>query len=177
MAVDSPVMHCHDTVLLFSQSTIMTYNNTKHITIKPFQALTGDELYHILQLRSHVFVIEQQCLYQDMDDLDLASMHAWIQHQEQIQTYLRIIPPSDCQPAVTLSRVVTHPDHRGQGHASTLLSHCIQNITDQGHQSIVLSAQSYLTHYYERFGFIITSQSYLEDGIPHTDMLRTHKKP
>ena len=141
---------------------------------KTFQDLSCAELYHIMELRSRVFVVEQQCVYQDMDDIDKNSTHAWIQHQDLIVTYLRISPPTDQQSAVSLGRIVTHPDYRGQGLATTLINSCIQSIKKQFNSAIYMSVQSHLTSYYEQFGFTITSDSHLIDQIPHTDMLKTH---
>lgn len=135
---------------------------------KTFHELTSDELYQILDLRSKVFVLEQKCLYADIDHKDQVSKHYWIQDHDVIVAYLRLIPPGIRFEEHALSRVVTDPNYRHQGLATQLIKQAMKDI--EGFP-IRISGQSYLKSYYEGLGFSVVSDVYLEDDIPHYEML------
>ena len=144
--------------------------------LSTFDDLTTAHLYAILRLRQQVFVVEQQCIYQDCDGLDQKAHHllAWDCNGEQseVVAYLRILSPRDGSDLPAIGRVVTHPEMRGKGLGKELMSRCLRCIDKLYPQSaITLSAQQYLTSFYESFGFHIASEGYEEDGIPHIRMI------
>ncbi len=124
-------------------------------------------LYEILRLRVDVFVVEQECPYPELDGFDIGAAHLWIPGPESmpIAAYLRVIDEGRRR---RIGRVVTHPDARSDGLAGRLLEHVLATTTGPW----FLSAQSRLRHWYEGFGFVEVGAEYLEDGIPHVDMLR-----
>lgn len=139
---------------------------------KAFLELSVDELYQILDLRSKVFVLEQQCLYPDIDHKDEMSVHYWMKENHQIVAYLRLIPPGIRFEEYAISRVVTDPHYRKKGYASHLIKHALHDI--KGHP-VRISGQAYLRSYYEGFGFQVVKDLYLEDDIPHYEMFYPNK--
>lgn len=140
-----------------------------------FTELSVTQLYRILAARSEVFVLEQNCVYQDMDDTDLVSLHlsAWIEGQ-QVAAYLRIVPPGLKFTEVSLGRVITSKAARGSGIGKQLLAKGLEQIEiAYPAQAVRISAQHYLEKFYQSFGFVTVSEMYLEDDIPHIEMLRT----
>jgi len=135
---------------------------------KRFHELNVDELYQILDLRSKVFVLEQHCLYADIDFKDEMSVHYWMKDEHKIIAYLRLIPPGIRFKEHAISRVVTDSKYRHQGLAKKLIQQALDDI--HGHP-VRISGQAYLKHYYETFGFHVVSDLYLEDDIPHYEML------
>lgn len=139
---------------------------------KQFDELSSNELYEILQLRSLVFVVEQNCVYLDLDGKDQSSYHLWASLNDVIVAYVRLLPPGLSYDEASIGRVITHPDHRKNGFGIELMNHAIErtlhqfNVTD-----IRISAQCYLEQFYGNLGFKIIGASYLEDGIPHVEML------
>jgi ElaA protein len=143
--------------------------------ISPFESLSTEELYAILKLRQHVFVVEQHCVYQDCDGRDRNAHHlaGWLNMGEKSEpiAYLRIIPPQKEGQTLLIGRVVTHPDFRGKGLGKEIMTRCLRSIEERYPKSPVrISAQSYLANFYEYFAFRISSDEYLEDGIPHIEM-------
>jgi ElaA protein len=148
-----------------------------HWTVSTFDELSTEELYAILKLRQKVFVVEQQCAYLDCDGRDRAAHHlvGWYDRGKQSEpiAYLRLISPDKKSPLPIIGRVVTHPDFRGKGFGREVMLRCLRHIASHYPESaVVLSAQQYLTHFYESFGFRVTSEGYEEDGIPHIEMIR-----
>lgn len=139
-----------------------------------FDQLSTHHLYGILQLRSSVFVVEQQCIFQDMDNSDKHSIHMWSEDSDQnITAYLRIIPQNNSGSKVSIGRVVVHPDYRKHGLARLLLNQSLEYINEHWpNQEIQISAQTYLIDFYASLGFTVISEKYLEDGIEHIDMLK-----
>ncbi len=142
--------------------------------LKTFQELTNDELYAALRLRTEVFVVEQQCIFQDMDNKDQPCHHLLGWQDGQLAACTRIVPPGlsyDNYPSI--GRVVTSPAARGQGIGRILMEESIR-VTEQlyGKQPIRIGAQLYLKKFYESFGFEQTSEVYDEDGIDHIEMTR-----
>jgi ElaA protein len=141
-------------------------------TYKNFDELTTRELYAILQLRNEVFVVEQNCVYQDIDNKDLKSFHLMAFDGDILAAYCRILPAGLSFEEASIGRVITAPSHRGKGIGVTLLEKAIQAVsTTFNTKPIKIGAQLYLKKFYESFGFTQTSDVYLEDGIEHVDMV------
>ncbi len=142
-----------------------------------FEQLTGEQLYAVLAARQQVFVLEQQCLYQDMDGLDPAAHHllGWSDGAEapQLVAYLRILAPGVKFAEASLGRVLTTAVGRGTGAGRELLVRGIAEaqVLYPG-QRLRIGAQLYLEKFYASFGFVTVSVPYDEDGIAHIDMLR-----
>ena len=130
-----------------------------------FYELSVDRLYDILRLRVEVFVVEQECAYSEIDNLDAQATHFWIDDATGIATYLRLIREENC---CRIGRVVTRADVRSKGLSKELIEHVMG--TSEG--PWVLSAQSYLRDWYINLGFSQTGPEFLEDGIPHIPMSR-----
>ncbi len=140
-------------------------------TCTPFQQLAPEELYHILQLRSEVFVLEQQCIYQDMDNKDQPSLHLCGWTGESLAAYARILPPGISYDHPSIGRVITHPAFRRYGFGRELMQRAIQlTHSSFGDPVILIGAQQYLTEFYASLGFEQVSEPYMEDGIPHITM-------
>lgn len=138
---------------------------------KRFDELTAPELYAIIQLRNEVFVVEQNCVYQDADDKDRQAIHLCGWDDSKLGAYTRIIPPGISYSEASIGRVVTSPAHRKTGLGRSLMEESIKFTLDHFNcTSIKIGAQVYLTHFYQSLGFIQSSEEYLEDGIPHIEM-------
>jgi ElaA protein len=139
---------------------------------KHFNDLTLRELYAILQLRNAVFVVEQNCPYNDCDYKDLQAWHLMGMENEQLLAYARLIPAGISYPECSIGRVVSSPAARGKGLGKELMRESIRRTGEIFHApSIRIGAQLYLQHFYSSFGFIRDSDVYLEDNIPHIEML------
>lgn len=141
---------------------------------KQFNELTINELYDLLKLRAKVFVVEQQAAYQDLDDKDQESIHLFIKNDEDlIVSYVRVLPRGlSYETDASIGRVVTDPDYRKNKYTKALISQGIQIILNEFKtRTIRISAQTYLIDYYSTFGFKVVSEEYLEDGLPHKEML------
>ncbi|WP_286922980.1 MULTISPECIES: GNAT family N-acetyltransferase [Lysinibacillus] len=140
--------------------------------IKEFNQLTTKELYEILKVRAEVFVVEQQCIFQDIDSKDEVSYHLFLEDHSEIVAYLRILPPNISYSEVAIGRVLTKAEHRKKGISKKLVQNAINFVTDSlGEQAIRISAQAYLLKFYNDLGFEPVSEVYLEDGIEHIEML------
>lgn len=135
---------------------------------KSFVQLTTQELFQIYHARTAVFVVEQQCPYQEVDQIDTQAIHMWLTDAQQFVAYARIYQQDQY---VHFGRVLVMPQYRGQGIAQQLLHHLLTFI-QQNFPSlpIQIQAQSYLQNFYQQFGFTAVSAIYLEDNIPHIDM-------
>jgi ElaA protein len=139
---------------------------------KQFDELSSKELYEILLLRSLVFVVEQNCVYLDLDGKDQSSYHLWASLNDMIVAYVRLLPPGLSYDEASIGRVITHPDHRKNGFGIDLMNHAIERTLHQFNATdIRISAQCYLEQFYGNLGFKIIGVPYLEDGIPHVEML------
>lgn len=140
---------------------------------KKFDQLINTEVYRILQLRSAVFVVEQDCVYQDIDDADLQAIHQLIWKEDQLIAYTRILPPGSYFEQLSIGRILTASSVRGQKLGHLLMKEAIAYCEEQYlHQPIKLSAQEYLIEFYRSHGFESIGKGYLEDGIPHIAMIR-----
>lgn len=141
--------------------------------IKRFNELSLDEMYKLLQLRSEVFVVEQNCVYQDIDGKDEKAIHLLGESEGILVAYARLFQPKDYFEEASIGRVVVKPSHRELKLGHDLMHQAIQGIENQfGVKQITISAQLYLKKFYESHGFVPTSEMYLEDDIPHIQMKR-----
>ncbi len=142
------------------------------LKIKNFNELTTKELYEILKARANVFVVEQNCVYPDVDDKDYESLHMFYETDGKIDAYLRVYKKLNDEDTMQIGRVLTVKRETGLG--SEILKagiNEIRNNTDA--KKIYLEAQSYATGFYEKDGFKVCSDEFLEDGIPHVEMVLT----
>jgi ElaA protein len=141
---------------------------------KKFEELTSKELYEILELRVEVFVVEQNCLYNECDRKDLKCDHLWCEMDGKIIAYCRIVPPGVSYDEPSIGRVVSHPQYRDLKLGYELMRHSLQIIENHFEsKSVRISAQSYLKSFYQKFGFQQVSEEYLEDDLPHIQMLKS----
>lgn len=142
------------------------------ITVKHYNELTKDELYDLIALRVAVFVVEQNCPYQDLDGLDKDAFHVLIKLNHAIIATARILKPGMVYTEVAIGRVSTSSEHRKLKLGHQLMKTCMHFIaTEMKENAVRLSAQSHLKNYYAKHGFVATGKDYLEDGIPHSEML------
>jgi len=140
---------------------------------KKFEELTPSELYAIMQLRNEVFVVEQNCVYQDADNKDLLSYHLMGWNQQKLVAYTRILAPGIAFEEASIGRVVTSPSVRRTGIGIELMNRSISKTTELfGNFPIRIGAQLYLQKFYISLGFEKDSDTYLEDNIPHIEMVR-----
>jgi ElaA protein len=140
---------------------------------KVFEELTPHELYAIMHLRSEVFVVEQNCPYLDPDGKDLSSWHLMGWDGNKLVAYARLLPAGLAFTEVSIGRVVSSPAYRGKGAGKELMTTAIKTCKDLfGEQPIRIGAQLYLQKFYESLGFVQVSEMYLEDDIPHIEMIR-----
>ena len=143
-------------------------------TIKKFNELSTHELYAVLQLRAEVFVVEQDCVYQDLDNKDLDAYHMLGVLDTKIVAYTRIFKPGDYFLESSIGRIVVKKEFRKFQFGYQLVVNSIQFIENNLQQNkILISAQSYLTKFYNSLGFTQVGEEYLEDGIPHIKMLKS----
>ena len=136
-----------------------------------FHELTTHELYQVLKLRSEIFVVEQDCVYQDLDDLDRESLHLLGFLGAAFVAYCRILPPGLESKNVHIGRVIVRKDQRGSALGKDIMKKAISICKDQySGDEIEIAAQKYLRKFYEDLGFQASGEDYLLDGIPHLDM-------
>jgi ElaA protein len=141
---------------------------------KEFDVLTSHELYAILQLRNEVFVVEQNCIFQDADNRDQKCRHLMGWENETLVAYTRLMPPGVIYTLPSIGRVVTSLKLRNTGTGKILMEKSIEEIYRLfGVSDIKIGAQIYLQKFYESLGFKQTSDLYLEDGIQHIEMIKT----
>ena len=140
--------------------------------LKRFETLELKELYEILRVRSEVFVVEQTCIYQDVDLKDFHAFHLFGEKDGEICAYLRILDHGISYPEVSIGRVLTKETVRHQGYAREMMEYAIDYIRKTLNETCIrISAQKYLQEFYESLGFCACSEVYLEDDIPHIEMV------
>ncbi|MBK6732200.1 MAG: GNAT family N-acetyltransferase [Bacteroidetes bacterium] len=146
--------------------------------IRSFHQMNVFELNAIFRLRQEVFVVEQNCAYLDADGKDQFSEHIFgVDDDGRVLAYCRIVQPSVTVPDVSIGRIATHTDVRGTGLGKILMEKAMAFIDDRyGKVSIRLEAQQYLLRFYENYGFVVNSDTYILDGIEHVEMLRNVEK-
>lgn len=144
-----------------------------NIITKTFKELTVDELYAILQLRTEVFVVEQNCVYQDIDYKDQKALHVMGYKQDVLVAYTRIFKPGDYFEYASIGRVLVKTGERHLKYGYDIMEASIKAIDERYNETkIKISAQTYLRRFYNNLGFIQVDEDYLEDGIPHIGMLK-----
>jgi ElaA protein len=142
-------------------------------SIKQFNELHPQELYDILRLRSEVFVVEQQCIFLDMDNKDQQCHHLQGKIHDELIVSVRIVPPGISYDEPSIGRVVGSPRFRGVGAGKALMAKAIEEtLRLYGIRPIKIGAQLYLKKFYEEMGFEQCSDTYMEDDIPHIKMIR-----
>lgn len=140
---------------------------------KTFSELTVDELYAFLRLRTEVFVVEQTCVFQDMDNKDQKCHHVMGWVGDELVAYVRILPARLSYDEPSIGRVVSDPGYRGKGVGRELMEEAIRRTIElHGNVSIRIGAQLYLKKFYSSLGFDPQGDVYLEDGIEHIEMVR-----
>ena len=140
--------------------------------IKRFDELNSMELYKILQLRINIFMLEQNCLYPECDDKDFHAKHLFGMDENEIIAYARLLPPGVSYPDASIGRVIITTKYRGQKMGYQLMNKAIEGIHSEFTPiDIRISAQAHLQKFYENLGFNCVSEPYLEDDIPHIEML------
>lgn len=141
-------------------------------SVKPLAKLTSQEVHDIMRLRVDVFVVEQRCVYPEIDGRDPEALH--IQAKDpagELAGYARILPPQGDEPP-HIGRVIVHPRWRGQHLGRHLMHHALAAVVEQyGSRRSALAAQAYLVPFYSSFGYMPVSAEYMWDGIPHVDMV------
>lgn len=139
--------------------------------LSTFEQLSNKELYAIMQLRSEVFVVEQNCAYQDLDGKDIDTLHLSAWENDEIIAYARILKPGLSYKESAIGRVVVSPKHRGKGYGIELMNKAINVCLNEFNTNvIIISAQKYLEKFYTDLGFVSEGEGYLEDDIPHIKM-------
>ena len=141
--------------------------------IKIFEELTKNQLYDLLQLRAEVFVVEQDCPYQDVDGKDAKALHILGYEERELIAYTRIFKPGDYFKNASIGRVVVKKSFRGSNYGKSLMNISIKAVNDHFKTDIIeISAQKYLLKFYNELSFKATGAEYLEDNIPHLRMIR-----
>jgi len=141
--------------------------------VKTWEQISRDLLYSVLSLRAEVFVVEQNCPYQDVDGKDPKALHVLGYQNGELAAYARLFGPGDYFEHASIGRVVTSPTHRGLGLGKQLIKQAIESLEQHWGMTVIhISAQAYLERFYADFGFIRSGENYLEDDIPHLKMLR-----
>ncbi|MFV5684982.1 GNAT family N-acetyltransferase [Flavobacterium sp. GB2R13] len=139
--------------------------------IKPFEALTVHELYDILKLRSEIFVVEQNCVYLDLDGKDKVALHLFGEFEGAIVAHARLFKAGISFDNASIGRVTVAANYRDRKWGHDLMREAIAGILSHfGESKITIGAQLYLKKFYESQGFVQTSEMYLEDDIPHIEM-------
>lgn len=142
--------------------------------LKNFEELTNRELYRILKLRTEVFVVEQECLYPELDDKDYVCLHLWAEQDGEIVAYSRLVPAGISYPQPSIGRVIVVKEARGTGLSQLLMHKSIEATLDAfGPQDIQIGAQFHLKSFYEKLGFEQNSEPYPDYGILHIDMTKS----
>lgn len=141
------------------------------LIVKAYGELTRDELFEILKLRNAVFIVEQECPYQDIDETDREAYHIFLRDEEGIEAYLRVFRSEECPQEARIGRVIAVKRRCGLG--SRILKEGIRLAQEKLRAATVgLEAQVYARGLYEKQGFVQVSEEFLEDGIPHIEMKR-----
>lgn len=142
-------------------------------SVKTFNELTNEELYQVLRLRAEVFVVEQACAYLDPDNYDQQALHLLGVNEAGLVAYTRLFAPGIKFDMASIGRVVSSPSARGKGFGRKLMEVSIAEVEARwGKIPIKIGAQLYLQKFYESLGFVQSSEMYLEDQIPHIEMIR-----
>jgi ElaA protein len=136
-----------------------------------FESIGAHHLYEILKLRQLVFIIEQNCIYEDIDDYDQTAAHLLLLKNGELAGYSRLLPPGKKYNEASVGRIVVSPDFRKLGYGKDVVTKSIEILKNQGHKNIRIEAQAYLKTFYSDLGFTEDSEIYPVDGIPHLQMI------
>lgn len=159
-------------------TTVLTRGAGLQWRCLPFNSLSADALYRLLRLRSEVFVVEQNCVFLDMDGVDALCLHVLGEVVEpdgtvHLHASTRLVPPGVAFAEASIGRVVTAPAARGGGIGHALMAESLRVLEQLwGPQPVRIGAQAHLESFYQRHGFASDNKPYIEDGIPHLEMLR-----
>ncbi|MDO6491363.1 MULTISPECIES: GNAT family N-acetyltransferase [unclassified Cellulophaga] len=143
------------------------------VSVKSFNELTTKDLYAVLQLRSEIFVVEQNCVYQDIDGKDFDALHVLGFKNDELVAYTRIFKPGDYFDNASIGRVVVKKSERQHKYGYNIMEASITAVKEQLQQTTIkISAQKYLLKFYNNLGFKEEGEEYLEDGIPHMVMYK-----
>ncbi|MFD1038320.1 GNAT family N-acetyltransferase [Virgibacillus byunsanensis] len=144
--------------------------------IKSFQELTNNDLYELMKARVDVFVVEQECPYPELDNYDQEAIHYFLKINNEMAAIVRILPADTKYQEVSIGRVMVKEKYRGNGYAQQIMKKAIEYVVNVWDESIIkLQAQEHLKDFYGSFGFKQISPSYMDDGIPHIDMVWKQK--
>ncbi len=144
-----------------------------NITVKEFKELSTIELYNILQLRSDIFVVEQDCVYQDLDGKDQHALHVIGTKNNKVVAYTRIFGPGTYYDNASIGRVVVAKEERRYGYGKVIMEASIKAVNERLKEDVIkISAQVYLKNFYNGLGFKEFGEGYFEDGIPHIGMIK-----
>lgn len=148
------------------------------ITVRHYVDLTVDDFHDLIALRIAVFVVEQNCPYLELDGKDKKAYHLIVRNESaKITGTLRIFAPGSIYNEACIGRVASHPEHRNEKLGHRMMEAAMEFIEKQfGHCPVRISAQSHLCNFYAKYGFATTGHEYLEDGIPHSEMLYIPQK-
>lgn len=135
--------------------------------IHKFDQFEAIDLYRVLKLRQDIFIIEQDCIYSDIDLIDIVSEHILLYDQESLVGYCRIVPDGEKFDTPSIGRVIINPAYRGLGMGKKLMEKAIGILRERGVLSVIIEAQEYLERFYQSLGFVKKSESYEVDGINH----------
>lgn len=148
-----------------------------NLVIKKFNELTAKELYEIIKLRVQVFIVDQKCVYQDLDSLDYDCYHHFVEYNGEILAYTRIFNKGVNFPEVSFGRVMSNKLYRGKGFCKKLLSESIKFIENELNENIIkIRSRVHAVNFYKKLGFVEEGEEYLESGLPHINMVYKSKK-
>ena len=152
----------------------MGMKNELKLHKKTFQELTTEELYELLRVRSEVFVVEQNCVYQDMDGDDQKAIHLWLTVEEKVVALARVCPADTHMKEISIGRVIT--TERGKGYGKQMMLYAIDAAIEHFDAKLIdIEAQEYAKGFYESVGFRQSSEPFMLDGIPHIKMTWTRE--
>jgi len=140
----------------------------KHIT--EFNKLSPADVYNILKLRQDIFIIEQNCIYDDIDGMDLFSEHVMFYDDETLAAYSRIVPAGAKFDEISIGRIIVHPNYRGRGLGKEIVNKSLDILRKRKVNCVMIEAQCYLENFYRSLGFEKISEPYDVDEIPHIEM-------
>ena len=140
------------------------------LEVKPWSELSRKEINDIFSLRSEVFIVEQECAYQDVDGKDDKADHILLSIEEELVGYARVFNENTYFKEASFGRAVVKKKHRGEGYGHLIVDKALEHLKESKQSPIKISAQSYLKNFYSSHGFVAKGEEYMEDGIPHTAM-------
>lgn len=141
-------------------------------SLKTFEQLSTHELYQILKARVDIFVVEQACAYEEIDNFDQQSAHLFLRSEDKLVAYVRLVPKQTKFNEVSIGRVLVVKEFRGNGYAKAIMEKAINHIINEWKENVIkIQAQHYLINFYASLGFEQVTDVYLDDGLPHIDMI------